>query len=847
MDIVARPIDDTNADGTETDDGYELLTTHAERTRDTMTGDTSDPSVSSVVGYLHDFGKVLPAYQSYIRNPNQELSAEERIAKNHSLLGAYAVEYALAMNGVDAKFRTLAFLSVAKHHSQPTNVRTNLESYAKLTQTEPKQRFETIKDKLKAVESDADSLACAEKLLKSATNETGSWNGFAHYVRQRGTHEQLNDFDHSPSTYANLLHLWSSLTHADKVTSARISPPSPTPPDPSNILTHIADFPKQPPGITRQLNEKRADAQTEATTRIPEFFENERNVATLTLPTGFGKTFTGLRAGLELANLTSGRLIYALPFTSIIDQVDETISDVFGYKVTDPEYTKHHSLADVRTITETATDTDAQELLAETWDSPLTLTTFVQLFESLAGPTNTQSLKLPALQNSVIIIDEPQSLPLRWWRLISRLCDILTTKFNAHVIFMTATQPQLLNRLPHTPKPYPLIADTDNYYNFLGDHPRVKYTLHDSTLATISNSESETLNTIDAARHLDEESHESVLSVGNTITSVTTLSETFVKLQPNSISLNTVLSNFYAKDSTNMRSSIDNINALADELVAYATKSDATLVATLTTRLRPIDRKILLRAIDQLLNTQSDDQQLYVFSTQLIEAGVDISFASLYRDLAPISSVVQAAGRCNRSFKSETKTVTVWHLEGNPETAKTPADYVYSGDYNLLKPTTQTLKTLNNKYGSTLSEKEMVTIGIDYYYDALHTKTKPGEHNLEVAVDEANFKRLRENSLISDDYETIDVFIATTVNEKRLFNKLKLAQIEHRYSQIETLFDDIKPRIISVPIEDAIASSKLVEITNGLYYLDAHQYASSYRLDTAAGLSTDSVVTDCII
>ena len=88
---------------------------------------------------------------------------------------------------------------------------------------------------------------------------------------------------------------------------------------------------------------------------------------------------------------------------------------------------------------------DPAALLGETWRSGLVLTTFVKLFESLARPTSNTAMKGVSLSNAVIILDEPQALPMRWWPAVERICRLLTDELGATIISMTATQPPLFN------------------------------------------------------------------------------------------------------------------------------------------------------------------------------------------------------------------------------------------------------------------------------------------------------------------------------------------------------------------------------------------------------------------
>jgi len=115
-------------------------------------------------------------------------------------------------------------------------------------------------------------------------------------------------------------------------------------------------------------------------------------------------------------------------------------------------------------------------MLGESWRSGVVLTTFVQLFESLAGPTNAQGLKLPALANSVIVLDEPQTLSKPWWPAIRRLTETLTEEFGATIISMTATQPTLFTEAPQL-ESVPLVTDVDEHFNAT---ERVTYAVDDS-------------------------------------------------------------------------------------------------------------------------------------------------------------------------------------------------------------------------------------------------------------------------------------------------------------------------------------------------------------------------------
>lgn len=141
--------------------------------------------------------------------------------------------------------------------------------------------------------------------------------------------------------------------------------------------------------------------------------------------------------------------------------------------------------------------------------------------------------------------------------------------------------------------------------------------------------------------------------------------------------------------------------------------AEGTPVLHLSTRLRPIDRLKLIETAKELTDRGAP---LLTISTQLVEAGVDISFEQVYRDLAPIDSIVQAAGRCNRSFERDEGRVTVWWLDTPEEQTKTPAEAVYNRGTSLLPVAAETLESVRGDQ-TTLSETAVARTAVQTYYD----------------------------------------------------------------------------------------------------------------------------------
>lgn len=795
---------------------------------------------ATVAGRLHDFGKHTEWFQEYVRMTEAQrkaMTAQARRKKEHSLLGAFATLYALERQGAASTVSVLAFLAVAKHHGRLGDVETMLDSYANRTTEKTRSDYEHIKNQTVNVLTTA--RAAADEQFDDVIGNDGEMVDFANYMASRRPLEMLTEYEVSSDTYRRVLHIWSLLTYADKLDSADLTDPTSDldPLDHEVITTHIDSFDPPEKTIRKKLNCHRERARRTALTRIDTWADTNSHVATLTLPTGFGKTLTGLQAALKRAAQKNSRVIYALPYTSIIDQTDSIVRDVFGYSPTDPEYTIHQHLADTRSLTDDANDLDLQELLAEMWRSNITLTTFVQLFESLAGPTNRQSLKLPALENAIILLDEPQAIPHKWWHFISRAAKFLYTEFNAEVIMMTATQPRLLRYLPYTDDPFPLLNDTESYYRFLSDNPRIEYDLHPSVEAYLEDRPNSTGLSIEAAAQIIATTEaNSTLAICNTIASTTDLSTNVRSQLGDCTSLNGALDDIY-----DTRPSAE---ALREKTIAdlhrTVRRKSKPIIATLTTRLRPIDRTVLLACIRALL-TDDAAPPVYVVSTQLVEAGVDVSFDALYRDLAPIPSLVQAAGRCNRSFEGIVRPVTLWRL-ASPQHQTPPSDLIYADTYDLLGPTRDTLRELAEN--GRISEYHMVYEGTRSYYDHLHMRTRPGDRTLAKAVDNGEFTTLGYEQMIPTEHPTVDIFIVRTANERRLYRAYRTFIEKGEFDRATAIRTALASRRISVPTtSDELHEAALTVVPDldDVFYLDAVEYSGQYDLDGGGGLRSPDI------
>ena len=186
-----------------------------------------------------------------------------------------------------------------------------------------------------------------------------------------------------------------------------------------------------------------------------------RKIFTITAPTGSGKTLAALasafilRNKLEKSGIARPRIIYALPFTSIVDQTYGTIREVLSTYQTDKNYStppsswllKHHHLAE--NIYHTAGESDMESLsldksllLIESWQSEIIVTTFVQLLHTFVGNENRMLKKFHRLQNSILILDEVQNIPVEYWPLVENVLREACHHLGTRVLLLTATRPE---------------------------------------------------------------------------------------------------------------------------------------------------------------------------------------------------------------------------------------------------------------------------------------------------------------------------------------------------------------------------------------------------------------------
>ena len=354
----------------------------------------------------------------------------------------------------------------------------------------------------------------------------------------------------------------------------------------------------------------------------------QKGIYTLTVPTGGGKTVASLAFALRHAAAHGmERVIYVVPYTSIIEQNAEVFRKILG----GGNVLEHHSGVQFDLPDGASPEETRRALAAENWDMPVVVTTAVQFFESIYASRSSKCRKLHHLANSVIIFDEAQMLPLSHLRPCAAAMASLAEQFHSTVVLCTATQPSLDDLLrayaPSCPVTELCPQTAEEYGKFRRVTFRRAGTLTDEALAE------------------ELSGREQVLCI------------------------------------VNSRKAAQRIFSRLPEEGSFH----------LSTLMVPAQRQELLSEIRQRLKSNLPCR---VVSTSLIEAGVDVDFPAVYRELAGLDSVLQAAGRCNREGRrtAEESVVTIFERTELPpllfRTAVSAARESLAGDRDPGAPET---------------------------------------------------------------------------------------------------------------------------------------------------------------
>lgn len=658
------------------------------------------------MGYLHDLGKYTDYFQSYLV---EKISSSK---KQHAHISSFYLHGRLLdiLPGVseagaseDRRRYAVAFLAYAavRQHHLSLNLSDLFPDH------QIKQLCELLRTLWRHLEQKKEEVLEDSGLIKRLTLDDFKRIGDPD-TRWRDKGNFLFMPRHLAQRFKNvqwffiLLYIFSLLIDKDKLDSAGVETR-----ELSFIPHHLvpAYLSKKHSGSAR-LSSKREEARLSMLGRIKDLDdEGIRKIRflTITAPTGLGKTLAALQCALLLRKRiqkTEGytpRIISAIPFINVIEQTRQDYEQVLaGAAGQYGSLVIHHSLADISRITggdggETSLEQTLLEV--ESWEGDVILTTFVQLFHSLLTGNNRMLKKIHKLAGSIVILDEVQSVPDRYQPLIGALLRKVGEFYGARFILMTATHPKilefgdlLLGEGNGSEAPLELLPDHKQYFSQNRRTrliPLLKEKLNTEMFASL------------IADY--RKPGQSALVVVNTISRSIELFHTLRK--------------------------------------RFAEEPDKTIILYLSTNIIPVQRKRVIEKAKELLKQK---KSVILISTQTIEAGVDLDFDLGFRDLAPLESLIQVAGRVNREGeKGEYLPLYVVSLEDDVQ--KVYPFHHIDRTLALLKKKGEILET---EYGSLVQE---------YYDQALRDGVSDeSRHVWEEGVMNLDFEVVQDFKLIDN-------------------------------------------------------------------------------------------------
>lgn len=417
----------------------------------------------------------------------------------------------------------------------------------------------------------------------------------------------------------------------------------------------------------------------------------DKRVFTLSAPTGAGKTMMLLAlAKVILEKDENLSVIYALPFLSITEQVENICRKIF-----DDNVLRIDSRAENQVIQELQkeldveqTDENVKRLIREsftetTFDHPFIITTFVQIFETLLSNRNATLLRLPNFSKTVFLIDEIQALPYRLYSFFTAFLDEFCRQFDSYAIISTATMPHLD------------FSEQQGETHAAGRKLFFKYQTPDELLDVPKYFGEKVFNRYRVTRLLQENF---------------TISDLAAHIENRDESCLVILN------------TIDDTKDLHNLLSDSYDKKECILLNTHFT-LKDRRRKIWL-----CKRRLKRGKKIVLISTQLIEAGVDIDFPSVYRDFCPLPSLIQAAGRCNRNGELKDKNGnlqfgSVFFFALLKESGKLSSELIYRDEAKAF------LKYCRDNLSETTTESELFEIQKNFFKTEIGEYLKFGVHN----------------------------------------------------------------------------------------------------------------------
>lgn len=735
--------------------------------------------IAYLVGAFHDLGKGTRFFQHYLLSENHEVKGP----KSHALISAYFVKEIVriylkntSLSDFEKKlFAQFAFTAVKRHHGVLKNF-ADEHIIAEI-------RVDELLKQIKVFDEEEISNIISHFL--TPLNIKYDFQDFKKYILSTKFVNEFIDyygdtFD-SPSTFFNKLPIFDKIKYyyfhqllfgalllsdkRDVILEAERHAERPS------IAENIINVFMQKQNFQKSdINDVKDKAFEAALGNLDKVFTPEKHIYSLTLPTGLGKTITSFAVAMQMKkmlNLSAQRVIITIPFTSIIDQNFEVYAKILDTNNSNILLKHHHLAEPAYKINEEEFDPDKSQFLIETWQSEVVVTTFVQLLNSIYSNDKSLLMKLPNLANSIIILDEIQTISYEHWQLIKNTFEVLGEIYNCYFILMSATQPLIF--LPEKE----IIEIVPNYEEYFGYFNRTKLFNRLQNVVTLSEFVDE------VSSYLNENEKKDILIILNT-----------------------------KKDSKKCFELLRDLVDFENDDIYY-----------LSTMITPFERKKIIG----LIKTKSEKRKIVV-STQLIEAGVDISVDTVFRAIAPIDAIIQAAGRANRyQEKSNQGEVYLYEIEE----MKKATSMIYG---SLIQKTKNVLNEIDS-----IEEKDYLKLIKDYFIEIRKESDNRFSKYLK-GISEFNFKDVGEFSLI-EEREAESVFLQLNLDAKAIWEvytkiwenpNLNTFQKKQEFAKIKAVFYDF---VINVPKKEGQSINFDNEGISGFYLSTLENPSVFYSYD----------------
>lgn len=565
--------------------------------------------IAEFVGQIHDIGKYTSGFQ-------KRINGAENIRVEHAICGAKEVAKAPPKSYVP-----MIEYCVAGHHSGLPDGGTKVDG----------EEDSTLHGRMKRKTGDYSAYENEVKLEYPKDNLRELFD----VSNQREIIERYSFFTR---------YLFSCLTDADFIDTERFVTP--------NTDRGIdGDFQKAYEKVCKKLNSFKIETKLQESRSIIQeqvykSVESNANVYTLNMPTGSGKTLCSIRAALKTAiENKKKRIIYVIPYVSIIEQTAKVFEDIFGDVLPVLQHHSNYDFDDDKNEDENEITSEKLKCSCENWDAKLIVTTNIQFFESLYHYKGRRLRKLHNLADSVIIFDEIHMLPIDYIQPCLRAIGYVTKYLNSTAILMSATMPnydKFMERYMSGVKIENAVKDTSLFNVF--DKCRYEY-IGKCELASLA----------EKAQEYD----------------------------------NALI--------------IVNKRKTARELYDICSGNKYHL----STYMTPLHRSEIIAKIKEDIKNGINTT---VISTSLIEAGVDLDFKAVFREIAGIDNILQSGGRCNREGKMDMGDVFVFETDGGNYQTKKKSDIIIRANItrNLFEEfeNISTDKCIKEYYGRLLNYKE---------------------------------------------------------------------------------------------------------------------------------------------